>query len=56
MLEENPYERSNARIVKWSDGSYQLLIGDDNVIDLQLQDNAENSQFVVAVEVNNIST
>ncbi|KAK8791238.1 hypothetical protein WA171_002186 [Blastocystis sp. BT1] len=45
-----PIRESNARIVKWSDGSYQLLIGDDNVIDLQLQDNAENSQFVVAVE------
>lgn len=37
--------------MKWSDGSYQLLIGEDNVLDIQLQDNAENSQYVVAVQV-----
>ncbi|KAK8791687.1 hypothetical protein WA538_002893 [Blastocystis sp. DL] len=45
-----PIRESNARIVKWSDGSYQLLIGEDNVLDIQLQDNAENSQYVVAVQ------
>ena len=44
---------SNARIVKWSDGSYQLLIGNDNVIDLQLQDNKENTQYVTVIEVTN---
>ena len=37
--------------MKWSDGSYQLLIGEGNVLDIQLQDNAENSQYVVAVQV-----
>lgn len=48
-----PMRESNARIVKWSDGSYQLLIGDDNVIDLQLQDNKENTQYVTVIEVTN---
>ena len=48
-----PMRESNARIVKWSDGSYQLLIGNDNVIDLQLQDNKENTQYVTVIEVIN---
>ena len=46
-----PIRESNARIVKWSDGSYQLLIGDNNVIDLTLQDNVENTQYITSVEV-----
>ena len=42
---------SNARIVRWSDGSYQLLIGDNNVIDLQIEDNTVNSQYIASVDV-----
>lgn len=42
---------SNTRIVRWSDGTYQLLIGNENVIELQIKDNCENSQYVAAVEV-----
>lgn len=37
--------------MKWSDGTFQLLIGEDNVLDIQVQDNAENSQYVVAIQV-----
>ena len=46
-----PIRESNTRIIKWSDGSYQLLIGDNNVIDLTLQDNVENTQYITSVEV-----
>lgn len=37
--------------MKWSDGSYQLLIGDSNVIDLQVEDNSMNSQYIASVDV-----
>lgn len=46
-----PVRESNARIVRWSDGSYQLLIGDNNVIDLQIEDNTVNSQYIASVDV-----
>ena len=46
-----PLRESNARIVRWSDGSYQLLIGDNNVIDLQIEDNTVNSQYIASVDV-----
>ena len=46
-----PDRESNTRIVKWSDGSYQLLIGDSNVIDLQVEDNSMNSQYIASVDV-----
>ena len=42
---------SNARIVRWSDGTYQLYIGSENVIDLQLKDNTENHQYVASINV-----
>ena len=37
--------------MKWSDGSYQLLIGDSNVIDLEVEDNSMNSQYIASVDV-----
>ena len=46
-----PVREPNARIVRWSDGSYQLLIGDNNVIDLQIEDNTVNSQYIASVDV-----
>ena len=46
-----PLRESNARIVRWSDGTYQLYIGSENVIDLQLKDNTENSQYVASINV-----
>lgn len=46
-----PVRESNTRIVKWSDGSYQLWIGDDNVFDIRIEDNKVNSQYVAAIEV-----
>ena len=46
-----PVRESNARIVRWSDGTYQLYIGSENVIDLQLKDNTENSQYVASINV-----
>ena len=48
-----PVRESNTRIVKWSDGSYQLWIGDDNVFDIRIEDNKVNSQYVAAIEVIN---
>ena len=48
-----PIRESNTRIVKWSDGSYQLWIGDDNVFDIRIEDNKVNSQYVAAIEVLN---
>ena len=46
-----PVRESNARIVRWSDGTYQLYIGSENVIDLQLKDNTENHQYVASINV-----
>ena len=51
-----PIRESNARIVKWSDGTYQLLIGEDNVFDLRIENNTDNSQFVASVEVHSCLT
>lgn len=46
-----PIRESNARIVKWSDGTYQLLVGEDNVFDIRIEDNKDNAQYVAAIEV-----
>ena len=47
----NYVRESNTRIVKWSDGTYQMLIGDDNVYDIRMEDISSLNRYVTAVEV-----
>lgn len=43
-----PVKESNARFVKWSDGSMQLLLGDE-VLDVKTQDISKDNMYLYAV-------